>query len=163
MEVWDLYDEKGNRTGKTHFRKDPLNNGDFHMVVENWIINSKGEYLIQKRTKPLKEYINPWSTTAGSATKGETSIIAVQRETEEEMGLSFERSDFIFIERFFFDDFFMDVYETRWSGCCRTLKFDTSEVEDVKWVTKEELQKMFNSREFFSHRTNYLSNILDEK
>ena len=160
MEIWDIYDQNGNRTDKTHRRGDPINPGDFHLVVENWIKNNNEEYLIQKRTKPLRNYIDPWSTTAGSAVKGESSILAVQRETHEEMGLFFHQSKILFIQRSFFDDFFMDVYETVWNGRIEDVVFDPKEVSEVKWVTKSEIQKMYQTRDFYSHRTTYLERIL---
>jgi len=93
MEQWNLYDKDGNLLEKLHRRGDPLKNGYYHMVVSNWIKNDEGHYLIQKRNKPLREYINPWSVTAGAAIAGETNIIAIKRETLEEMGLDFHHDD----------------------------------------------------------------------
>lgn len=77
MELWDLYDKDGNKTNKIHQRGLPLKPGDFHRVVENWIKNDTHQFLIQKRTKPLQNLINPWSTTAGAALKGESSNHAI--------------------------------------------------------------------------------------
>ena len=161
LEFWDIYDQKGNKTDKLHSRGEQLKSGDFHMVVENWIKNNKGEYLIQKRTKPLRNFFNPWSTTAGSAIKGESSIIAVQRETHEEMGLYFEFAELNFIKRSFFDDFFMDVYETIWNGKIEDVIFDPYEVSEVKWVCKSVLQKMYKTQEFYTHNTEYLQEVLN--
>ena len=161
MEYWDLYDKNGILINKLHRRGDPLEKGDYHMVVSNWIRNNQAQYLIQKRTKPLRNYQNPWSCTAGAAVKGETSIEAIQRETVEEMGLDFEHKEFTFIERTFFDDFFMDVYETTWNGSPEDINFDPVEVADVKWVTRAELNEMYLSKDFFDHSTNYLKKLLD--
>nr|WP_246433988.1 NUDIX domain-containing protein [Spirochaeta isovalerica] len=131
------------------------------MVVANWIRNDKGQYLIQKRNKPLREYVDPWSVTAGSAIAGEMNIEAVQRETLEEMGLYFKQEEFRFMERTFFDDFFMDVFETTWNGRASEIDFDPVEVQDVKWVTGNELRKMYRSKDFYDHKTVYLTRILD--
>jgi 8-oxo-dGTP diphosphatase len=161
MEQWNLYDKDGNLLEKLHRRGDPLDDGLYHMVVSNWIKNDEGHYLIQKRNKPLGEYINPWSVTAGAAIAGETNIEAVRRETLEEMGLDFNQEDFRFIERTFFDDFFMDVFETTWNGNVSEINFDPKEVSDVQWVTKIELQQMYNSKDFFDHKTKYLTRLLD--
>jgi isopentenyldiphosphate isomerase len=161
LELWDLYDKNGNKKEKSHRRGDPIKSGDFHMVVENWIKNDNGDYLIQKRTKPLCNYYNPWSTTAGSAIKGESSIIAIQRETQEEMGLFFELAEINFIQRSFFEDSFMDVYETVWNGNAEDIIFDPTEVSAVKWVTTTEIQEMYKSQDFYSHKTSYLQRILN--
>jgi 8-oxo-dGTP pyrophosphatase MutT (NUDIX family) len=161
MEQWNLYDKDGNLLENLHRRGDPLDIGFYHMVVSNWIKNDEGLYLIQKRNKPLREYINPWSVTAGAAIAGETNFKAVQRETSEEMGLDFDQEEFRLIERTFFDDFFMDVFETTWNGNASEIDFDPKEVTDVKWVTQAELQKMYKSKDFFDHKTEYLTLILD--
>lgn len=160
MEVWDVYNSRGEKTGRTQLRSEPIKPGDYHMVVENWIKNSRGEYLIQKRNKPLREYLDPWSTTAGSAESGEDSLTAVQRETEEEMGLSFNPSDFQFIERCFFEDFFMDVYISYWDGDSKDINFDPVEVTAVKWVTAAEIKVMFDEGLFFSHQTRFVKGIV---
>jgi NADH pyrophosphatase NudC (nudix superfamily) len=125
-------------------------------------MNDEGHYLIQKRTKPLRNYPDPWSITAGAAIIGENSIEAIQRETQEEMGLVFQQDDFRFIEKTFFDDFFMVVYETTWNGKSNDIKFDPVEVADVKWVTRSELQEMYRLKDFYDHRTDYLSKLLEQ-
>lgn len=54
IEICDIYDIYGNRTGKTFIRGEPLSDGQFVMVVDVWIVNSKDEILIQKRS-PYKK------------------------------------------------------------------------------------------------------------
>lgn len=44
-EVCDIYDIYGNRTGKTFVRGEPLSDGQYVMVVDVWIVNSKDEML----------------------------------------------------------------------------------------------------------------------
>ena len=161
MEYWDLYDKNGDMINKLHRRGEPIEEGNFHMVVSNWIINNKCNYLIQKRTKPLRDYPDPWSNTAGAVITGESSVEAIQRETREEMGLYFGKKDFRFMERTFFDDFFMDVYETTWNGKSNDIKFDPIEVAGVKWVTRSELCEMYNSKDFYDHSTDYLNKLLE--
>ncbi|MGL1893632.1 MAG: NUDIX domain-containing protein [Spirochaetaceae bacterium] len=160
VELWDLYDKDGNKIDKLHKRGEPLNHGEYHMVVENWIKDDKGQYLIQKRTRPLGKYINPWSTTAGASIVGESSNLSIQRETAEEMGLLFDLSELNFIERVTFDDYFMDVYETIWNGDIKDIHFDLKEVSDVKWATQSEIQEMYRSKTFYSNKTPYLEKLL---
>ena len=161
MEYWDLYDRKGNMLKIKHRRGEPDIEGTYHLVVSNWIRNNHGNFLIQKRTKPLGGLKNPWSSTAGAAIKGESSLDAIQRETKEEMGLDFHQEDFRFIERKFYDVFFKDVYETIWNGNIDEINFDPVEVADVTWVTADELCEMYDRKEFFDHRTEYFNTILN--
>ena len=67
-EVCDIYDIYGNRTGKTFVRGEPLSDGQYVMVVDVWIVNSKDEILIQKRSdlkKDLPALGNPQRLCAG--------------------------------------------------------------------------------------------------
>ena len=77
------------------------------------------------------------------------------------MGLYFKPDEVRFIERAFFDDFFMDVYETTWNGKVENIIFDPKEVADVKWVTRSQLIEMYFSKDFIDYRTEYLNRILD--
>ena len=74
MELWDAYDENRKPLGYTVKREkfDSLNN-EYHIVVHIWIKNSKGEYLIQKRSSNKKEGLK-WAWTGGSVLMGENSI-----------------------------------------------------------------------------------------
>ena len=53
-EICDIYDVYGNRTGKTFVRGEPLSNGQYVMVVDVWIVNSRDDihdmldYLVRR-------------------------------------------------------------------------------------------------------------------
>ena len=49
MEVWDLYDENKNVTGKYCIRGEEIPDDCYHLVVHVWIKNNKGQYLISQR------------------------------------------------------------------------------------------------------------------
>lgn len=50
MEIWNILDENGSKTGKTMIRGlDKLPEGFYHESVSVWIINSENKMLIQKR------------------------------------------------------------------------------------------------------------------
>ena len=89
VELWDVLDADGNKTGRFHERGKWLNPGDYHLVVHVWIKNSRGEFLISKRT-PNKIFPNLWECTGGSAVAGDDSITAAMREVREELGIVLE-------------------------------------------------------------------------
>lgn len=63
-----------------------------HPVVHVHIINSNGEIFLQKRAKTKDIQPGKWDTAVGGHIhSGETIEQAMQRETEEEMGISFAR------------------------------------------------------------------------
>ena len=72
-EVCDIYDIYGNRTGKTFVRGEPLSDGQYVMVVDVWIVNSKDEILIQKRSDLKKDLPGTWATHSGCVLAGENS------------------------------------------------------------------------------------------
>lgn len=86
MELWDIYDKNRKPKGYTHVRGEDMKEGDFHIIVNVWIRNSKGEYLITKRT-PNKAYGGYWECTGGSVVCGDTSFICALKEVREETGL----------------------------------------------------------------------------
>ena len=49
-ELRDLYDKNGNKTDKTYYKGEDIPKGYYPMVVMVVIRNSKGEFLMQKRT-----------------------------------------------------------------------------------------------------------------
>lgn len=79
-EVCDIYDIYGNRTGKTFVRGEPLSDGQYVMVVDVWIVNSKDEILIQKRSDLKKDLPGTWATHSGCVLAGESSQQACIRE-----------------------------------------------------------------------------------
>lgn len=55
MELWDAYDESRKPLGYTVQRdKFYSYNSEYHIVVHIWIKNSKGDFLIQKRSANKK-------------------------------------------------------------------------------------------------------------
>lgn len=158
MEIWDVYNIHGEKLNKTHIRGEELPQGEYHLVVAVWIRNSKGDILIQKRAKSLGGVHNPWATTAGSVTKGESSLQGAIRETYEEMGILFKHEELKYLERFIHDVSLNDIYEVYYEGDCK--EFDPVEVEKVKWVTPDELKNMVNRGQFYDFGSQYFKNIL---
>lgn len=47
-EIWDLYDAKGQKTGKTMIRGQEVPPGLYHIGVHIWPLNANGEFLVQR-------------------------------------------------------------------------------------------------------------------
>jgi len=50
-ELLDLYDKNGNRTGRLVERGKPIKEDEYVLGAHVWIINSKQEFLLTKRSK----------------------------------------------------------------------------------------------------------------
>lgn len=69
-------------------RREALEKGIIHRIVQIFLVNSKGELLIQKRAHTLSSSPGKWdSSSAGHVDEGEEYIEAAVREVEEEIGV----------------------------------------------------------------------------
>ncbi|RDU36712.1 NUDIX hydrolase [Neobacillus piezotolerans] len=151
-EFWDVYDRDRNKTGRTAIRGEKLAHGDFHLVVHVWILNSKGEYLIQKRAPHVKGSPNLWATTGGAAIMGDDSAAACIRETKEELGIvpDMENAEVAFtVVR---DESISDVWLIRQNVDIAECVLQVEEVSAVKWATAEEILSMASRGEFVHYR-----------
>jgi len=143
IEYWDLYDKNREKLGRTHERGKPLEEGTYHIAVNVWIVNSKGEVLLAKRHPQKKIYGGMWECSAsGSIYAGEDSHDGAIRETYEEIGLELERSELILIESIRRKDDFRDSFIVRKDIDIKEVKIQPEEVIDIKWARKEEYEKM---------------------
>lgn len=152
MEVWDIYDERREKTGKSHIRGEDMQEGDFHTVVHVWIMNEEGELLIQQRQPWKKGWANMWDcAAAGSALVGETCEMAAIRETKEELGidLQVEKCEVLFTIKFSrgFDDHLL----VKQNVDIDNLSLQYEEVANAKWATMEEIFKLVESGEFIPY------------
>lgn len=149
MELWDIYDENRVKTGRTHQRGLPMEKGDYHLVVHIWIMNNKGQFLIQKRQPWKIGHPGMWDcAAAGSAIQGDNSIEAALRETQEEIGVQLERTDLEPLFTIKFSNGFDNILLVRKDIDIADLKLQYEEVADAKWVTEEEIRKMITNGQF---------------
>lgn len=98
MEIWDLYDEEGRRTGETWERRraKEIPDGRYHIVSEILIRHKDGDFLLMLRDPEKDPYPGCLEASAGgSALAGETAEAAARREMQEETGLEPVQLDLI--------------------------------------------------------------------
>ncbi len=133
-ELWDVYDKDRCLTGKLHRRGDLLDPGEFHLVVQIWLRNSKGDYLLTKRA-PNKGFPLMWEFTGGSALAGDTSLDAALREVKEETGLELRPENGTVIFQYSGADYHTDVW----------LFVQDFDLQDVVLQENETCDKMYAS------------------
>ena len=147
-EYFDVLNEKGMYTGKIETREKCHKEGLWHKAVVVFIINSKGQVLLQKRSANKKMWPNMWDITAGGhVLTGEFGFEAIIREAKEELGINLSKDDMTFIGSSIstnikgdiinkhFNEYYIankDIDETK-------LKLQEEEVSDVKWIDKDEI------------------------
>lgn len=140
VELWDVYDQNGQKTGRTVFRGQTLAQGDFHIVVDIWVVNSKGQYLIQRRADHLLLSPGMWATTGGSAIRGEDSKTAALRELKEELGIIAD--DMTHLGRLKRSDSFKDVWLVEQEIADTDICLQQEEVSSFAWATPEEIREL---------------------
>jgi len=140
QEIWDIYDKNKMKTGKTCIRdKDELQEGEYHLVVQGVLLNSKGEILLSRRSSKKKKYPGLWEVTRGSAIQGETSLEAICREWKEELGLIFDNFEPILLSTKKYTDrrYIKDIWVIRKDINLHAINFRDGEVTNAKWVDQE--------------------------
>lgn len=152
MELWDLYNERRELTGRDHIRGEEVPQGFYHLVVHIWIRNRKGEYLISQRSATRPTFPLMWECVGGSVTKGEDSLTGALREAEEEVGVELlpETGHVVFskvrgvIDGRYFGDI-MDVWVFEYDGPVSLENATTDEVAQTVWMSKEQIKELFDA------------------
>ena len=93
MELLDVLDINGNKTGEVLDRDTIHKNNIMHLHVYCIIINNKREILLQKRAACKKYNPNVYALTAGHVNAGEDLRSAMVRELKEELSLDVKEED----------------------------------------------------------------------
>jgi 8-oxo-dGTP diphosphatase len=159
MELWDILDGEGNKAGRTIVRGEKLQEGQYHLVVHIWILNDKGEFLIQKRAEHLKLLPGLWAATGGSAIAGEDGRIAAIREAKEELGIEVDTDNMTKLRVIKRKDNFAEVWLIKQNISIEDVVLQVEEVSAAKWIGKEELENMIKAGEFHNYGEDYFRNI----
>lgn len=146
MELIDVFDSDNNYLGYSLERDEVHNKNLFHHHVSAWIMNCKGEVLLQQRAFTKNKNPGKWSKTGGHVEALDDCAEAIKREVYEEIGLSVPDSEIECIEIFKSNNssenyfaygyiFFTDKKENEF-----ILKKD--EVESVKYYSVEEMEEI---------------------
>ena len=158
-EKWDIYDENRKKTGRIHRRGDPFQQGDYHLSMHIWIMNSEGKFLITKRS-PNKGFPNTWESTGGSALAGEDSLTAALRETKEETGITLIPENGKRVMERWGDHYICDVWLFRQDVSLRDVVLQEGETCDVKYATPEEIKEMMEQGDFVLQ--SYIGALFDQ-
>lgn len=150
-EFWDIYDKNRKPTGRTVERGKPMRQDEYHIVVNVWIKNSKGQWLISKRTAN-KHFPLLWEPTGCSAVAGESSFDAALRETREELGIELDPKKgnlFTTALRQYkkFPDF-LDVWVFEHECGIESVTLQPGETCGAMWATSAEIKQLAQNGEF---------------
>lgn len=143
MELIDIVDENNNLTGQVEDRWVAYEKGLWRRTVSCWIMNEKGEILLQKRTANKVRNPNKWAKTGGQVDSGESVEHAIYREVKEELGIEIPKEQINIVnihkssdknKRFAYNFLFIVNYHID------EYKLQKEEVAEVKYVKIEEME-----------------------
>lgn len=142
MELIDVVDDNGNFTGEVLDRKTIHVLKLPHWEVVVFIINKKGEMLLQKRSANKKFNPNKWAPLAGAVIASETIEDGALREIKEELGIEVDRkklkvlAENVNLTRFFY--IYCDMLE-------KDFVIQKEELSDVKWFAIDDVINMIKN------------------
>ena len=142
MELLDVYDDNGNKTGKVVQRgvKDTTFKKNEHIAVSIiFIENSKGDFLIQKTAK------GEYSSTGGHIDHGEEADDVIVREVKEELGIDININEVVKLGYRLFDFPLRFLYYLKKDINLNDIKMQTSEVSSVEYMSISKINKLIDS------------------
>lgn len=141
-EVIVIVDEDDNPIGAKE--RSELEPSDIYRAASLWIFNPEGEILIARRSLKKSKNAGKWGpTVAGTVGADESYQSCVERESQEELGLSglsLQEGPKFFVTT---DGIrrFNQLYLTVLNLQPEEFDFDIEEVSEVRWVTREWLEE----------------------
>ena len=142
MELVDIVNENNELTGEVEERWKAIEKGLWRRTVSCWIMNEKGEILLQKRTPSKRRNPNKWAKTGGQVDSKETPEEAIFREVKEELGIEIPKEQIKVVnirksekgKRFAYNFLFVVNYKLE------DYTLQKEEVSEVRYYTIEELE-----------------------
>ncbi|MDO5378710.1 MAG: NUDIX domain-containing protein [Clostridia bacterium] len=154
-ELWDLYDARGQKTGRTMIRGQEVPAGLYHLAVHIWPINDKGEYLIQRRAPTVQWSPNLWAATGGSAVSGEDALSAGLRELREELGYRAAAQEMALLAHLRRSSSFCSVFTISLNCDASAFVLQKEEVSAVRWCSQAQIMRMVADNAFYNYGDSY--------
>ncbi len=149
-ERFDLYTADGRRTGRTAAKGAACGEDEYDLGVHLYLYDSKGRFLLQKRSLDKSFLPGQWEIHMGHAMAGETGQGAVLREAGEELGIKLSPESLVHVARCVWkgDHHLVDVFFCHADLELTDLQLQKEEVLDAKWITKEEMAQFVQAMEY---------------
>ena len=144
-ELIDIYDENWHLTGEVLEKNEAEKQHKWHCAAHIWIVNSKGELLLQRRSPHKKTFPNMWDiSAAGHVRTGETVIEGGIREAYEELGVNIKADQLVLINKSksYSNQHLQTEFLVKLDIPIKDFVFNDKEVVEVKYIPWQELAKM---------------------
>lgn len=156
MDLIDVLDENGLRTGEVLSRIEIHSQGKWHRAIHLYLFNSSNALLMQKRSQNVDHFKEFYSISlTGHVNAGESSYQALKRELKEELGLHAENLSIQFLFSFkqnfiinsYIDNQFNDIYACFLELNIGDLCFDKHAIIDLKIVSLKEIKILLDKKD----------------
>lgn len=145
MEYFDVLDQNRISLNYKKLRGETLNPEEFNAGIEMWIVNNNSILMTQRSMN--KSHPGQWEVPGGCCQAGESVIDTVKRELSEEIGIEFSQDEFKLIGTELYKKQFVDVFYSEKQIKLQETNLQTEEVKNIKFVSKEDFNKMKNNNE----------------
>lgn len=146
MEQVDIYNKFREKTSIVKDRKELLE-GEYRISTHIWVINSKNQILIEKRSEKEDMFPGMWAQVGGGVKAGNTSKDTVFAECLEELNLTVKEENLFYIGSYTRTRDIVDVWLVNQEIDLYKLKLQEDEVACVKFVAFEEFDKMIEEKQ----------------
>ena len=146
-ELLDVVDQNNRLTGETVSKKTAHETGVCHRTVHTWLVNKREEMLLQLHSHNKDSFPDYWDiSAAGHVQSGETYLQAAVRELKEELGVSADPEDLIYITDVSYfspkNNEFAKAYVLLTDLEEKDFVFSDHEVDEVRYVHYSKLREM---------------------
>lgn len=140
MEYFDVYNHLREPLGYTKERGIPLNENEYNIGAELWIINN-GKILMTQRSLN-KSHPGEWEVPGGCSQKGETTIMTIIRELSEEIGICINKKDILLIGTILYKKQFVDIYFSKIDINLEETNLQENEVQNIQLISIDKFNEM---------------------
>ena len=151
MELLEVVDENNKLTGIYKEREEIHAQNLWHRHAHCWLINSKYEILLQKRSANRGKNPNKWSRTGGHVLIKENPLDALIREIKEELGITVNKRDIEFVKVYKSKEdnnhYFGYEYIVRIDAKLEDFQIQKEELSAVKYISLEALETLYEAKD----------------
>lgn len=161
MEYLDLYDSNKNKLNKKIVRGNYTFKDNEHILISViFIENNNNEFLIQLTSKNKGSI---YSSTGGHVTSGSNKLDTIVKELYEELGLVIDKKEITFIKDITINVPIFSLYYLKKDIDINNVILEKDEVEDVSYLTKEEILKLIDTNKFLTSHGILFKRLLEYK
>lgn len=152
MEYVDILNDLGEKTGIVKERQSAKRDKNYTLGAHVWILNSNGQLLMQQRSLTKHNFPGMWDMTGGCVQAGETSLDAIKRELQEELGVAVKDAELEYLFRFPANrnskPMFLDIYLLVKDIELKSLQLQREEVINCGYFLLSKLEGYFENGDF---------------